>query len=381
MNNQNINKNNHVTYNNESAPNSVPASSSVPVSNTNHPVTPENFNESIIEIKETDQIKGASGSVVLANITDNGAVLTNNPLPKSIDLNEKKVVVVKNNKKKIKILTPREKRITTLIAIISFFCFCGLGYAIYYFYFNNPFNYTLKSVTYELGATISTNTNDYISLQNVDELSYVLDLSQVKVKEVGTYQYSVTYNNQKKYGTIKIVDTTPPVLILNSNLSITTGDRLELSNLVSSCTDASTCHLAFANNYDTTSTNPIEVTITATDDYQNKSSQTTSVTIIPTNYLSCSITTTVDKQVIETTNYIILNNTNGIVSNKKTLTTTYQYKESYNNFKSQNLTSNYVFDDNNLTTIIVDNHATYPSNILDGTQAKSYYESQGFTCN
>ena len=90
MNNQNINKNNHVTYNNEPAPNSVPASSSVPVSNTNHPVTPENSNESIIEIKETDQIKGASGSVVLANITDNGAVLTNNPLPKPIDLNENK---------------------------------------------------------------------------------------------------------------------------------------------------------------------------------------------------------------------------------------------------------------------------------------------------
>ena len=69
-------------------------------------------------------------------------------------------------------------------------------------------NITLKSFDWFVGDTLSTNIDDYITVQLSDEVkaNCKLDLSQVNVNAVGPYAYSLSYNGQVYTGVINVIN-------------------------------------------------------------------------------------------------------------------------------------------------------------------------------
>lgn len=73
---------------------------------------------------------------------------------------------------------------------------------------------TLKEISLELGSTLPTDIQSYISETLTDEIrpNITLDLSSVNTSQSGNYQYKVTYNNKLYTGTITIYE---PKIIKN----------------------------------------------------------------------------------------------------------------------------------------------------------------------
>lgn len=67
-------------------------------------------------------------------------------------------------------------------------------------------NMTLKTLNLEIGSTLSTDIQTYITETLTDEVkaNIKLDLSNVNTSQSGNYQYTVTYNGKLYSGTITI---------------------------------------------------------------------------------------------------------------------------------------------------------------------------------
>lgn len=106
----------------------------------------------------------------------------------------------------------------------------------------------LKNINIELGNELSTDINDYIMTTNIPNKKIKninLDLSDVLIKDdkvikIGTYKYFVTYKNKEYEGTIKVEDTTKPILKLN-NVIITKGEELKIDDFIEECIDINGC--------------------------------------------------------------------------------------------------------------------------------------------
>ncbi len=69
-------------------------------------------------------------------------------------------------------------------------------------------NITLKSFDWFVGQSLSTNIDDYITVQLSDEVkaNCKLDLSQVNINVVGPYAYTLSYNGQVYTGVINVIN-------------------------------------------------------------------------------------------------------------------------------------------------------------------------------
>ena len=69
-------------------------------------------------------------------------------------------------------------------------------------------NITLKNIRLELGSSLPKNLNDYITEEIPEEAKkeILIDLTKVNTKEVGNYQYTVSYQNKIYTGNIEIYD-------------------------------------------------------------------------------------------------------------------------------------------------------------------------------
>ena len=79
---------------------------------------------------------------------------------------------------------------------------------------------TLKSLKIKKGSQLETNLSTYINQTLTEEVAnnITLDLSSVKTDVVGSYQYSVKYNNQLYTSTIEVYEpqTSPVIITPNS---------------------------------------------------------------------------------------------------------------------------------------------------------------------
>ncbi len=85
-------------------------------------------------------------------------------------------------------------------------------------------NITLKNIRVELGGSLPKNINDYITEEIPEEAKseITIDLSGVNTKVVGTYQYSVAYQNKIYTGTVEIYENKQTFIENTDNKSQTT---------------------------------------------------------------------------------------------------------------------------------------------------------------
>ena len=77
---------------------------------------------------------------------------------------------------------------------------------------------TLKNLSLEKGAALSTNVSTYIVEELTDEVrnNIILNLRDVNTAQPGEYQYTVTYNNRLYTGKIWIYEKQTTVITPNT---------------------------------------------------------------------------------------------------------------------------------------------------------------------
>ena len=233
------------------------------------------------ELTSREVMLKSDGSQVLATVDDLGEVTfkANYQLPEQIDIKARKEQQKKESqrKKKKEKLKPskaakQQQNIMSISALIVIAFLIGF----YFLYVKAPGeeDFTPLLVTVELGDKLPIRTSSYVKPgvgTTVDELLYVKDVSQVKVEEVGEYEFSIKYKGITKYGTVIIEDTTAPTLE-TQDYTITEGDIYKPSHFVSSCRDHSGCNYSFQESgveQKNTSPGIYVIYITATDAYGN----------------------------------------------------------------------------------------------------------------
>lgn len=248
----------------------------------------ENTDGIVLESK--DKELKSDGAIVIANIVNDDIVMDGKAvLPAQIDIEARKrnrANMLKSKKRKNKVeLDDEAKKSQNITSIIVLILICFLGGFAYYIYNRK----TLKDfqplpVTVELGDKLPIRTKNYVKPgvgNTVDELKYVLNTKDVDIDEVGEYNFTVTFNNITKTGTIKIVDTTAPDLTVK-RVVITEGTTYGPESFVDECIDLSGCNYSFEDSkttekYRTPGT--YDVYIVATDPYENKTTKKTQLVI------------------------------------------------------------------------------------------------------
>ena len=183
----------------------------------------------------------------------------------------------------------------------------GLGGAVYYSVFlKDIFNLGLgsggkseplsaKEVTIELGSEIPTDITVYMS-RSLNATEYKLITNKIDNNKVGEYKFDVVYNGNTYTGTAKVTDTTAPVL---TTKDVTTKSATDVvaGDFVDNCTDLSGCTIEFGGSFDAstfTDNGTYSVTITAKDEYENKTEVSANLIIdadaVITSKLSCTKT-------------------------------------------------------------------------------------------
>lgn len=340
-----------------------------------------------VSIIKTEDDKNGKGSVVLGHIKDGVVTPTNYALPHKINpfvkQEEPKVV---SNKKQVRIVTPREKRMRTIMSLVVLLAlaFCG-GVYYYVAVVNDPQNYTIKNVTYNLGETVSTNSQDYVNKKNIDELQYVLNIDNVKADTIGTYNYTITYRGEVKTGTISIVDTLGPVLTPKEDIIIKVNAPFNIDNFITECKDPSGCEYKFETEPDVSVEGNYVANIVAVDSLGN-------TTILPINFQVGSLTVTLvcrstfrnnetlsSREITTDTAYFNVD-TLEFDHLVRTINNVFTKQADYQNFKSRNQNNpNYKFNDMNFS-YSYDTEFRTNNNYTNLDSAKSYYESNGYNC-
>lgn len=264
----------------------IPAS---PTFSSNENANYETQQEDIELISKENDLKG-DGSIALANIDENGEAIlrANFTLPEQIDINlrkeereKAKVKKIKKEKKKITKGAQRSQNIVSFVALILMI-FVGI---VFYTWKNAPTekDFIPKHVEIELGEKLPLRTSSYVTpgVGEVDELLYVLDLSNINLEEAGDYEFTVTYKGFTKTGTVSIVDTTKPYLEVRE-VYVVEGNNYNASSFVERCVDFSGCNYSFQDS-DTekkyTTPGSYVVYVVATDAFQNSVTKPASLII------------------------------------------------------------------------------------------------------
>ena len=241
-------------------------------------------------LESKDKELKSDGSVVIGSILNEEeiSVEANATFPLQIDIEARKAEknkFVKNKRKKKDKISEEEKKSQNITSLIALVALCILGaFAYYYKNHKTENDFTTLAVTVELGDKLPIRTNQYVKPgigNTVNEMKYHLNTSEVKIDEVGEYEFTVTFNGITKTGTINIVDTTAPQLTVK-DLTITEGTDYAAETFVDNCKDLSGCSFSFEDPNTTTKYNTAgvyEVYIVATDPYGNKEMKKAKLTI------------------------------------------------------------------------------------------------------
>lgn len=239
-----------------------------------------NDKSSVELISQEKALKG-DGTIIIGLIDSEGeANLTQNAkVPEQIDVEERKKEKQRGATKKVKKVKKKSKaaqkiqNTTALMSLITIIFLAGF----FYWLKNRPTEMDFKPLTVniEIGDSLPIRISSYVKpgvgKDIDDELLYALDLSNVKLEDTGTYEFTVTYKGVKKTGKINIVDTTPPELEIRT-VEINEGDQYDASSFVESCKDPSGCNYSFQDSETEkkyTTSGLYTVYVVATDAFQN----------------------------------------------------------------------------------------------------------------
>ena len=196
----------------------------------------------------------SDGAVVIGNIEADGIkMIENATFPKEIDIAKRKkeqqesLKIKKNPNKKKKVLSDEGKKAQNITTIIVLVVIAFLG-AFAYFFINRKTDedFVPKIVTIELGNPLPLHAKDYVKpgVGKVDDLLYTINTSEVRVDEVGDYEFTVYHSGTTKRGTVSIVDTTPPK-VETKELHIVEGSTYTPESFITKCLDLSGCEYSF----------------------------------------------------------------------------------------------------------------------------------------
>ena len=196
----------------------------------------------------------SDGAVVIGNIDAEGVkIVEGASFPKEIDIEARKKAqqaAIKEKKapnKKKKTISEDAKKAQNITTIIVLIVIAFLG-AFGYLFINRKTDtdFAPKVITIELGSKLPVHAKDYVipGVGSVDDLSYTINTSEVKIDEVGDYDYTVYHSGVTKRGTISIVDTTPPE-VKTKELHIIEGSNYTPESFIVNCLDLSGCEFSF----------------------------------------------------------------------------------------------------------------------------------------
>ena len=350
------------------------------------------------ELTSREVLLKSDGSEVLATIDDLGEVTfkANYQLPEPIDIKQRKEQQAKasQKKKKKEKLKPskaakQQQNIMSLAALIVI----GFLVGFYFLYIKAPGeeDFIPLTVTVELGDSLPIRTSAYVKPgvgDNVDDHLYIKDISQVKIEEVGEYQFSIKYKGLTKYGKVIIKDTTAPVLE-TQNVTITEGDTYQATHFISSCRDHSGCSYDFQDaetQKKYTSPGIYTIYITATDAFGNFVNKKANLYIEAKGLIKTYVKETgfdfntgyslIDQYELnfaEHANYSML------YSGKHTVTYTYEDEEKYQAAKkTYNGEANYECLDHTKQIVFKETVNTVGSNYSKLNDVQRYFNEQGF---
>ncbi len=167
---------------------------------------------------------------------------------------------------------------------IIFFLIIVIIIVLGYFLVFKKYTFSVKTINLELGEELSSEVEDYLTKEPQNPNEYILDISKVKIDEVGEYVYTVKHNNITKKGKVLVKDTTPPEFTLQE-LTIEEGSvDYYLGNFLESCTDISDpCLVTLKSESDLDKFSIVgthEIEIEVADLYGNKVSATGHLNVI-----------------------------------------------------------------------------------------------------
>lgn len=338
--------------------------------------------DNTLKIEETTTTKSQHGTVAVAQVTSNGVNVLTDKLPDAIDISNKMKKVIEKNGKKVRIMTKREL-ITNIILSVVFILLIGAGgYGVYYyFFFNNPRNFEVKDIKIEYGSEIPSSVLNYINLTDISEPDYTLDLSNVK-KDIGTYNYTVSYGNTVKTGKITIDDTTAPVVTFKDNLKFEEGSTITKEMLVSECSDISECSYDLTSPIDTSKTGEVEASITAIDNLGNKKDYPVNINIYEKIIKIICNKNNLDmvKKIITVSEYEAYFKSDKSLKKGKyrdivSIIGDTNYETNKDSYKS----NGYILDDSKKTAT-KESDIDNISNLTNQDDIKMHLESNGYTC-
>ena len=338
--------------------------------------------DNTLKIEETTTTKSQHGTVAVAQVTSNGVNVLTDKLPDAIDISNKMKKIIEKNGKKVRIMTKREL-ITNIILSVVFILLIGAGgYGVYYyFFFNNPRNFEVKDIKIEYGSEIPSSVLNYINLTDISEPDYTLDLSNVK-KDIGTYNYTVSYGNTVKTGKITIDDTTAPVVTFKDNLKFEEGSTITKEMLVSECSDISECSYDLTSPIDTSKTGEVEASITATDNLGNKKDYPVNINIYEKIIKIICNKNNLDmvKKIITVSEYEAYFKSDKSLKKGKYRDIVYiKGDTNYETNKDSYKNNGYILDDSK-ETATKESDIDNISNLTNQDDIKMHLESNGYTC-
>ena len=338
--------------------------------------------DNTLKIEETTTTKSQHGTVAVAQVTSNGVNVLTDKLPDAIDISNKMKKVIEKNGKKVRIMTKREL-ITNIILSVVFILLIGAGgYGVYYyFFFNNPRNFEVKDIKIEYGSEIPSSVLNYINLTDISEPDYTLDLSNVK-KDIGTYNYTVSYGNTVKTGKITIEDTTAPVVTFKDNLEFEEESTITKEMLVSECSDISECSYDLTSPVDTSKTGEVEASITAIDNLGNKKDYPVNINIYEKiiKIICNKNNLDMEKKIITVSEYEAYFKSDKSLKKGKYRDIVYiKGDTNYETNKDSYKNNGYILDDSKKTAT-KESDIDNISNLTNQDDIKMHLESNGYTC-
>lgn len=338
--------------------------------------------DNTLKIEETTTTKSQHGTVAVAQVTSNGVNVLTDKLPDAIDISNKMKKVIEKNGKKVRIMTKREL-ITNIILSVVFILLIGAGgYGVYYyFFFNNPRNFEVKDIKIEYGSEIPSSVLNYINLTDISEPDYTLDLSNVK-KDIGTYNYTVSYGNTVKTGKITIEDTTAPVVTFKDKLEFEEGSTITKEMLVSECSDISECSYDLTSPIDTSKTGEVEASITAIDNLGNKKDYPVNINIYEKiiKIICNKNNLDMEKKIITVSEYEAYFKSDKSLKKGKYRDIVYiKGDTNYETNKDSYKNNGYILDDSK-ETATKESDIDNISNLTNQDDIKMHLESNGYTC-
>lgn len=338
--------------------------------------------DNTLKIEETTTTKSQHGTVAVAQVTSNGVNVLTDKLPDAIDISNKMKKVIEKNGKKVRIMTKREL-ITNIILSVVFILLIGAGgYGVYYyFFFNNPRNFEVKDIKIEYGSEIPSSVLNYINLTDISEPDYTLDLSNVK-KDIGTYNYTVSYGNTVKTGKITIEDTTAPVVTFKDNLKFEEGSTITKEMLVGECSDISECSYDLTSPIDTSKTGEVEASITAIDNLGNKKDYPVNINIYEKiiKIICNKNNLDMEKKIITVSEYEAYFKSDKSLKKGKYRDIVYiKGDTNYETNKDSYKNNGYILDDSK-ETATKESDIDNISNLTNQADIKMHLESNGYTC-